>query len=49
MAENPGTNGGGQGPDQAAPALNALAQYTKDFSFENPNAPRSLAPQQQQP
>ena len=26
-----------------------LAQYTKDLSFENPNAPASLAPQQQQP
>jgi preprotein translocase subunit SecB len=28
-----------------APSLNALAQYIKDLSFENPNAPRSLAPQ----
>src|SRR5262249_28540143 len=26
-----------------------MAQYIKDFSFENPNAPRSLAPMQQQP
>jgi preprotein translocase subunit SecB len=26
-----------------------LAQYIKDFSFENPNAPRSLSPLQQQP
>ena len=26
-----------------------LAQYTKDLSFENPNAPGSLQPQQQQP
>lgn len=32
-----------------APALNSLAQYTKDFSFENPNAPRSLAPQEAAP
>jgi len=24
-------------------------QYTKDFSFENPNAPRSFGPQEQQP
>jgi preprotein translocase subunit SecB len=24
-------------------------QYTKDFSFENPNAPNSLTPQQQPP
>jgi preprotein translocase subunit SecB len=26
-----------------------LTQYIKDFSFENPNAPRSLTPPQQQP
>ncbi len=25
-----------------APALRVLAQYIKDFSFENPNAPKSL-------
>lgn len=25
-----------------APSLNVLAQYVKDFSFENPNAPQSL-------
>jgi preprotein translocase subunit SecB len=31
------------------PQLNVLSQYTKDFSFENPNAPRSLVPPQQQP
>ena len=41
MADNPASNG--------APALNALAQYCKDFSFENPNAPRSLQPQNQGP
>ena len=46
MAETPAGNG-----TQAdnAPSLNALAQYAKDFSFENPNAPRSLSPQQQAP
>jgi preprotein translocase subunit SecB len=33
----------------AQPTLKILGQYTKDFSFENPNAPQSLAPQQQQP
>jgi preprotein translocase subunit SecB len=33
----------------ATPSLNALAQYCKDFSFENPNAPRSLQPQSQGP
>jgi preprotein translocase subunit SecB len=34
---------------QQAPQLNVLGQYVKDFSFENPNAPRSLAPTQEQP
>jgi preprotein translocase subunit SecB len=38
------TNGGpGEGPaPNTAPQLMVLAQYTKDLSFENPNAPRSL-------
>jgi len=31
------------------PQLNVLWQYIKDFSFENPNAPRSLTPSQTQP
>ena len=31
------------------PQLNTLAQYTKDFSFENPNAPKSLGPQPSPP
>jgi preprotein translocase subunit SecB len=31
------------------PSLKILGQYLKDFSFENPNAPGSLAPQQKQP
>ena len=44
------TNGNGTPPTEApAPQLNVLVQYTKDLSFENPNAPRSLGPQQQQP
>jgi len=44
------TNGNGAPPEAAAPAqLNVLAQYTKDLSFENPNAPGSLAPQAQPP
>ena len=44
------TNGNGAPPEAAPPPqLNVLAQYTKDLSFENPNAPTSLAPQQQQP
>src|SRR3712207_8273360 len=41
MAENAANN--------AAPSLNALAQYCKDFSFENPNAPRSLQQQSEGP
>lgn len=47
MADSTATNGA-QGAG-APPSLNALAQYTKDFSFENPTAPRSLAPAQVQP
>jgi preprotein translocase subunit SecB len=48
------TNGGPAAPqpDQTQttnPQLNVLGQYIKDFSFENPNAPRSLAPSQTQP
>jgi preprotein translocase subunit SecB len=40
--------GNGAGPDNL-PQLNVLAQFIKDFSFENPHAPRSLAPQTQGP
>jgi preprotein translocase subunit SecB len=44
------TNGGEQPQAQEnAPQLNVLGQFIKDFSFENPNAPRSLAPSQTQP
>jgi preprotein translocase subunit SecB len=42
-----GSNGGQA--QEKPPQLNVLAQYIKDFSFENPNAPRSLNPSQQQP
>jgi preprotein translocase subunit SecB len=31
------------------PSMKILGQYLKDLSFENPNAPQSLAPQQKQP
>lgn len=31
------------------PQIKALGQYVKDFSFENPNAPRSLQPQNNPP
>ena len=45
------TNGGPHPSDEqvAPPQLNVLAQYVKDFSFENPNAPRSLQPSNDQP
>ena len=40
----------GNGASEAiAPSLNVMVQYTKDFSFENPNSPRSLAPQETAP
>lgn len=42
-------SGNGGNANAGVPTLNALAQYTKDFSFENPNAPRSLAPQESAP
>jgi len=48
----PPTQGGAPAADEAPPSLNVMAQYVKDLSFENPNAPRSLAQppgQQQQP
>ncbi|HEV2574622.1 MAG TPA: protein-export chaperone SecB [Beijerinckiaceae bacterium] len=50
MAEN-GSNGAANGANSggALPQLNVLVQYTKDLSFENPNAPRSLAPQNEPP
>jgi preprotein translocase subunit SecB len=41
------TNGGQE--QEKPPQLNVLAQYIKDLSFENPNAPRSLTPNAQQP
>ncbi|WP_034998009.1 protein-export chaperone SecB [Beijerinckia mobilis] len=39
----------GNATQDQAPAINAMVQYTKDFSFENPNAPRSLGPQEKAP
>jgi preprotein translocase subunit SecB len=42
------TNGGPQ-PQMAMPQIGIITQYVKDFSFENPHAPRSLAPSTTQP
>ncbi|MFL6946947.1 MAG: protein-export chaperone SecB [Xanthobacteraceae bacterium] len=50
MTTNGGQTAGAPAGAQPAPAqLNVLAQYIKDLSFENPNAPKSLQPAQQQP
>jgi len=38
-----------QAGQQQLPSLNVLGQYVKDFSFENPNAPRSLQPSDEKP
>jgi preprotein translocase subunit SecB len=46
MAE---ANGNDAQVNNGVPALNAMVQYIKDFSFENPNAPRSLGPQTKAP
>ncbi len=48
MADGNGNGGAAQGASNA-PALNALGQYLKDLSFENPHAPRSLGPQDKAP
>jgi preprotein translocase subunit SecB len=42
------TNGGPQ-PEMVMPQIGVLAQYVKDLSFENPHAPRSIAPSAAQP
>ena len=41
----PPGEGGASAVGEAPPSLNVLAQYVKDLSFENPNAPRSLTQQ----
>jgi preprotein translocase subunit SecB len=53
MSTTNGGNGGAAAPQSANPGgnppqLNVLAQYIKDFSFENPLAPRGAAGNQQQ-
>jgi preprotein translocase subunit SecB len=41
------TNGGPF--EDAQPQLNVVTQYIKDFSFENPNAPQSMAARDEPP
>ena len=38
-----------QAQAQVQPSLSVLAQYIKDFSFENPNSPTSLRPRDKSP
>ncbi len=46
---NPSQSSGAQASSQDQPQLTVLAQYIKDFSFENPNAPQSIGSRQEQP
>lgn len=39
----------GASEEQLVPQMNILAQYVKDFSFENPHAPQSLRPREKPP
>ncbi|MEY9167871.1 preprotein translocase subunit SecB [Sinorhizobium fredii] len=48
MTTDTASNGNG-GAAQQTPSLNILAQYVKDFSFENPGAPRSLQAREHAP
>jgi membrane-bound lytic murein transglycosylase B len=45
----PDQNGNGAEAPPTGPKFSVLAQYTKDLSFENPNAPRTLQGQQTAP
>ncbi|MGQ9366287.1 protein-export chaperone SecB [Azospirillum sp. ST 5-10] len=53
MSDQPTAAGNGAGENAqggaSAMPVHILAQYIKDFSFENPNAPQSLMPGQPQP
>ncbi|PLW76250.1 protein-export chaperone SecB [Cohaesibacter celericrescens] len=42
-------NGAAEGQEPQVPGLRILAQYIKDLSFENPNAPDSLRPRENAP
>lgn len=43
------TTNGGPGTNAPMPSINVMAQYIKDLSFENPNAPNSLGEMSQSP
>ena len=43
------TTNGGPHAEMPMPQIGVLVQYVKDLSFENPHAPRSMAPSSAQP
>jgi preprotein translocase subunit SecB len=47
--EVPPVTGAPPASDPSAPRMNVLAQYLKDLSFENPNAPESLKQREKPP
>lgn len=49
MTDTSGPDAPGAAPAQAAPHIEVHAQYVKDLSFENPEAPQSLASQGKPP
>lgn len=52
MAKSPtqkDDNGAAEAQQAVQPTLSVLAQYIKDFSFENPNSPGSLRPRDASP
>ncbi|MEM9332463.1 MAG: protein-export chaperone SecB [Pseudomonadota bacterium] len=52
MAKEPKDNkneDNGAAEEAMVPQMNVLAQYIKDFSFENPHAPNSLRPREKPP
>ncbi|MDO9126977.1 protein-export chaperone SecB [Parvibaculum sp.] len=48
MSDQGENNNGNQAAGEAA-QLRVLTQYVKDLSFENPNAPQTLGPAEEQP
>lgn len=48
MSDQGANNNGNQAAGEAA-QLRVLTQYVKDLSFENPNAPQTLGPAEEQP
>ncbi len=49
MAENDQAAAGNNAGAQAGPQLRVITQYVRDLSFESPNVPQSLQPQEEAP